>query len=105
MIVQVNTDRNIEGSSERTQRIEADLTSGLQRFGDKITRVEVHLRDRNSDKKSGPDDMECMLEARLAGLQPMVVDHQAASLEEAIDGAIGKLKRSIESTLGRLSNR
>lgn len=105
MLVQVNTDSNIEGSSEQNQWIEAQVTSALERFGDQITRVEVHLRDRNSDKKSGGADMDCMLEARIAGLQPLVVDDQAATLEEAVEGAVGKLKRSIESTLGRLGQR
>ncbi len=105
MLVQVNTDSNIEGSSEQNQWIEAQVTSALDRFGDQITRVEVHLRDRNSDKKSGAADMDCMLEARIAGLQPLVVDDQAATIEEAVDGAVGKLKRSIESTLGRLGQR
>lgn len=105
MLVQVNTDSNIEGGSERNQWIEAQVTSALDRFGDQITRVEVHLRDRNSDKKSGSADMDCTLEARIAGLQPLVVDDQAATVEEAVDGAVGKLKRSIESTLGRLAQR
>ncbi len=105
MIVQVNTDSNIEGSAEQTQRIEDVVRSGLERFGEQITRVEVHLRDRNSDKKSGMADMDCLVEARLAGLQPLVASHQAESLEEAVDGAVGKLKRSIESTLGRLGQR
>jgi hypothetical protein len=105
MIVQVNTDRNIEGSSERTQRIEATLRGDLERFGDRITRIEVHLRDRNSDKKGGSDDMDCLLEARLAGFQPLAVSHRAATVDEAVDGAVGKLKRSIESTLGRAERR
>ena len=43
-----------------------------------------------------------MMEARLEGRQPIAVTHQAATVEQAIDGAADKLKRSIESTLGRL---
>ncbi len=105
MIVQINTDSNIEGSSELTERLEASVRSGLERFGDKITRVEVHLRDQNSDKKSGTHDMDCTLEARVAGLQPVAVSHQSATVEEALDGAVGKMKRSLESTLGRLEQR
>lgn len=105
MIVQVNTDSNIEGSSELSQRIETEVRSGLDRFVDKLTRVEVHLRDQNSDKKSGSADMDCFLEARLEGLQPLVVSHQAATLDQAVDGAIEKLERVLDSTLGRLSNR
>lgn len=64
----------------------------------------MHLHDRNSDKKAGATDMDCLLEVRVAGLQPQVVSHQAATLEEAVDRAVGKLKRSLESTLGRLEH-
>jgi hypothetical protein len=67
--------------------------------------VEVHLSDENSDKKSGVDDMRCLLEARLAGLQPIAVSHEAATLQGAVHGAAEKLKRSLDSTLGRLGDR
>lgn len=39
MLVQVNADSNIEGSSERSQWIEAQVTSAPDRFGDQIRRV------------------------------------------------------------------
>jgi hypothetical protein len=45
------------------------------------------------------------LEARLAGLQPIAVSHQAATLEQAIVGAAEKLEHSLDSVLGRLGNR
>jgi ribosome-associated translation inhibitor RaiA len=74
------------------------------RFGDQITRVKVHLSDVNSHQ-GGDDDKRCRLEARLAGLEPMAVSHQAATLQQAIDGAAKKLERALESTLGRLGNK
>ena len=77
------------------------MESAIDRFSDRITRIEVHLSDQNGDK-SGQEDKRCMLEARLEGRQPTVVTHEAASLEEAVDGAADKLKRSLESTLERL---
>ena len=43
-----------------------------------------------------------MMEARLEGRQPIAVTHQAATLDQAVDGAADKLARLIESTLGRL---
>jgi hypothetical protein len=49
--------------------------------------------------------MRCLLEARLAGLQPIAVSHEAATLQEAVAGAADKLKRSLDSSLGRLENR
>jgi ribosome-associated translation inhibitor RaiA len=100
MQVQLNTDRQITVDDELTHRVEAVVESVLGRFADQITRVEVHLSDENS-QKGGGDDTRCLLETRLAGLQPMAVSHQAATLHQAIDGAAQKLARALESTLGR----
>ncbi len=104
MQVQVNTDNNIDGSAKLIDGIEAELIDSLGRFGDQITRVEVHLRDLNGPKTAG-DDKSCLLEARLAGRQPVVVSHEAGSLRQAIDGATDKLERALDKLLGRLSNR
>lgn len=105
MHIQINTDSNIEGNDALTQQIEALARDTLDRFNEQITRIEIHLSDENSDKKSGTGDNRCLLEARLAGLQPISVSDQAATLEQAVDGALKKLKRSLDSTLGRLNNR
>jgi ribosome-associated translation inhibitor RaiA len=105
MQIQINTDRNIEGDEATMQLVEGVVSSALDRFSEQITRVEVHFRDENSNKKGGIDDLRCMMEARLSGLQPIAVTHNAPTLEEAADGAAGKMKRSLESTLGRLNQR
>jgi hypothetical protein len=42
-----------------------------------------------------------VMEARLEGRQPVAVTHQAATLDQAVEGAAHKLARLIESTLGR----
>jgi hypothetical protein len=44
------------------------------------------------------------MEARLEGLQPVAVTHQATSVAHAVSGAAGRLTRLIESTLGRLDS-
>lgn len=105
MHIQINTDSNIEGNDALTQQVEALVRDTLDRFSEQITRVEIHLSDENSDKKFGTGDNRCLLEARLAGLQPISVSDQAATLEQAVDGALKKLKRSLDSTLGRLNSR
>lgn len=101
MFIQVNTDSNIEGTSEMKQQIKTLVGNSLDRFSDQITRVEIHLSDENSDKKFGTNDMRCLLEASLAGLPPLVVSDQAETLDQAVDGAVDKLVRSIETTLGK----
>ncbi len=105
MQIQINTDSSIEGDDRLAQQVGAVLRDALDRFSAQVTRVEVHLSDENSDKKFGTEDKRCLLEARLAGLQPISVTYRAATLEQAVDGAVEKLTRSIEGTLGRLGRR
>lgn len=101
MQIEVNTDRHIEGHEALAVQIRGILESALSRFSDHVTRVEVHVSDENAGK-SGQDDMRCMMEARLEGRQPVAVTHQAATLDQSVDGAADKLARLIEGTLGRL---
>jgi ribosome-associated translation inhibitor RaiA len=103
MQVQINTDRSVEGSEERTTQVRQVVESALSRFSDRITRVEVHLSDQNGDK-GGLDDKRCMMEARLQGRQPAAVTHHAATLDQAVNGAAEKLARLIANTLGRLDD-
>ncbi|MEX2091691.1 MAG: HPF/RaiA family ribosome-associated protein [Pirellulales bacterium] len=104
MQIQVSTDNNINGSANLIENVEAELKESLVRFGSQITRIEVHLRDVNGAKTAG-DNKSCLLEARLAGRQPLVVSHEAPSLRQAIDGATDKLERALDHLLGKLNDR
>ena len=103
MHIQINTDSNIAGREELASHVKGVVESVLSRFSDRITRVEVHPSDQNSERR-GQEDKRCMMEAHLEGRQPIAVTHQAASLGDAVDGAADKLKRSLESTLERLND-
>jgi ribosome-associated translation inhibitor RaiA len=104
MKIQVNTDRNIEGSERLTTFLTNLITDDLSRFSDRITRVEVHLSDING-RREGDNDKRCLMEARLQGLQPLVVTENANSHEQAVNGALDKLKSKLDSRLGKLSKR
>ena len=101
MQVQINTDHNVAGHEALSAHVSDVVKNDLARLGDHITRVEVHLSDENADK-SGPNDKRCVMEARLEGRQPVAVTHQAATLDQAVEGAAHKLTRLIESTVERL---
>ncbi|NLG75735.1 MAG: hypothetical protein GX535_05830 [Xanthomonadaceae bacterium] len=103
MQIHVNTDRHIRGGGNLQERVQAMVRDAVSHLSDRITRIEVHLSDENSEK-SGDKDKRCMLEARVGGLRPIAVTHQAETLALAIDGAAEKLERTLESTLGRLSS-
>jgi hypothetical protein len=101
MHIEISTDKNIDGSEGGATHFKEVVQNALSHFDSQITRLEVHLSDVNAGK-SGQDDKHCMIEARLEGRQPEAVTHAAATLDQAVKGAADKLKRSLESTLGRL---
>src|SRR5688500_14544547 len=103
MQVQVNTDRHVVGSDELQLQVEQDVQDALGRFGERITRVEVHLNDVNG-KKAGDDDVRCRMEARRGGMQPVAATHEAASLDQAVEGVAKKLQRLLDSTLGKITD-
>ncbi len=103
MQVQVNTDHNVKGSERLRLHVQSSVEASLGRFGEKITRVEIHLSDDNGDRTRG-DDKRCLLEARPAGLQPVVVTHVGGTIDEAVDGAVEKMEKLLDSTFAKLHN-
>ncbi len=100
MKIQINTDNHIEGTQALTEQVEATVRSALTRFADSISRIEVHLSDENGPKASD-DDKRCLIEARLAGRQPIAVSHQGGTVLEAVGGAADKLERALETVQGK----
>lgn len=94
MKVQINTDKNVEGSDRLEAYISSEIHRVLARFDDKVTRIEVHFGDENSGK-SGVDDKRCLIEARPAAMQPIAVTEHADSIEKAFMGALEKVKKTL----------
>jgi len=103
MTIQFNTDNNIKGSEELRKPLIALISEGLSRFSDQITRLEVHLSDENGSKE-GQNDKRCIIEARLEGFKPIAVTNHANTYEQAVEGAVDKLKTSLDTMIGRLKN-
>ncbi|MCY1165717.1 hypothetical protein D9M73_56280 [compost metagenome] len=99
MQVFLNTDPHTDGRHEMADHLSSVVKDALARFGEHVTRVEAHIADENSHAKANPDEIQCTLEARLAGREPVVVKDRAANAHQAIQGAVGKLKRAIATVL------
>ncbi len=100
MKIQFNSDNNIEGHERLQNYFSEELQKALARFEDKVTRFEVHLGDENS-AKSGVEDKRCVIEARIAGLQPVVVTANADSIEKAIHLAVDKIKKALTTVFDK----
>jgi ribosomal subunit interface protein len=103
MNIEIRTDKNIQNSDRLIEYVRAELNQEFQRHSERITHFSVHFSDENGDK-GGSDDIKCMIEARPAGLKPVVVNHKGHNIDTAIHGAIERLKRSLEHTFEKKEN-
>ena len=101
MQIQINTDKNVEGNERLVAYFTSELKNELTRFDDKITRIEVHFGDENS-AKFGKNDKRCLIEVRLAKLQPIAVTDHSESIEKAFYHALVKIKKILESTYEKM---
>jgi hypothetical protein len=101
MQIFVNTDSKIDGHERFVHWVESEVAQTLSQFKSAISRVDAHLKDESADAKGG-DHVMCVLEARAAALKPVAVSYLAATPSEAVTGAAAKLKRALDSALGRL---
>jgi ribosome-associated translation inhibitor RaiA len=101
MQILVDADDHLHGSQDLTARIEGVVEGALERFSERIIRVEVRLSDLNSHR-AGERDMCCHMEAHAGGLRPIAVSHEAVTLTEAIHTTASKLERALHHALGRV---
>jgi ribosomal subunit interface protein len=102
MQISIRTDNHIEGSDRMENYFSEVLTTTLKRFEDKITSIEVHVSDENSGDKGGLDDKRCLIEARVNGMAPQAVSHNAPSVELAIKGATDKMKKVLDHAFDKM---
>jgi len=103
MTIQLNTDKNLTIHQEYDDKIQNQIKDALSRFSDLIMRLEVHLSDENGSKE-GLEDKRCLLEARVAGKEPVAVTSFGANYDLAIAGALTKLKSAMETIAGKMKS-
>lgn len=103
MQIQLNPAQGVELSAALDTHISERLERINRRFGDRLTRIEVHLADVNGPK--GGVNKQARLEARPRGLDPVVADALAESAYDAVNGAAERLESVLESRFGKLDNR
>lgn len=100
MKIQVNSDKTIPMGARLAAWIETDANRLLDRFGSRLTRVEIHLSDIDN-KKSGRPDKRCLVEVRPSGSKPLTATALATTTESAVTSALGKMQRSLTTFYGR----
>ena len=101
MQVLLHADHNTDGRHQMAEHLEVVVQAALERFGERVTRVEAYLSDADSKTKTSADAIHCTIEARLVGLAAVVVKDHAGNAHQAIEGAVHKLTRAIGSAMSK----
>jgi ribosome-associated translation inhibitor RaiA len=100
MQVNLNSDDKVHGGESLAAWARREALDKLGRFADQVTRLDVHLGDASA-AHGQVVDKRCTLEARVAGHAPLAVSPEAGKVADAMHGALDKLARKLDSTLGR----
>lgn len=101
MQILLHSDPNTDGGHLMAEHLQKVVHDAMARFAERVTRVEAHLSDINSQAKSSDDDIHCTLEAKLVGLDAIAVKDHASNAHQAIEGAVRKLKRAVGTALAK----
>jgi ribosome-associated translation inhibitor RaiA len=101
MQIQINTGSRVGGGGALIATVSGMVEAALGRFSAHVTRVEVHMSDENG-AKGGKLDKRCVLEARMEGRKPVAVADNADTMKVAVQGAIDKLVRMLDRTVGQM---
>lgn len=101
MQVILQADKNVEGGHLMAAHVQSVVNDALGRFGERVLRVEAHVSDTDGRARLGVDSIQCLLEAQLIELGPIVVTENGPNAHQAIDGAVRKLKRAVGAAIGK----
>ena len=99
MQIQINFG-DIQNSNAVEEHVSQCLEKALEHVSDRVTRVEVHLRD-DKQGRDGHDDKRCTMEVRLAGEQPMAVESRSSDIYHSITETAEKLGRAVGHKIDR----
>ncbi|MFN3731265.1 HPF/RaiA family ribosome-associated protein [Comamonas testosteroni] len=105
MQVQVHADDSIQGGESLAQWAQEEINAKLARLKEYVVRVEVFLTGVDALKTTGGPGKRCVLETRATGRPPIAVNAEAEKVKDAFSAAIEKLKRAVETDLGKLKDK
>jgi len=89
---------NLDVTEALEQYARDKLSKIEKRWDNRITRMRVYIEDTNSTTKGG-NDKHCTMEARVAGIEPVVAETTADEAYAAIKTTVDKLTRALEHEL------
>lgn len=101
MDIQFSSDNSLNCSSDMAEEVRERIQGRLDtRFGSRLTRIEVHVRDVDGTNNR-PDGIEAMIEARPANGKPIAVTARGGKPLQAVNSALGEMANRLDSVFGK----
>ena len=104
MFIQVKAENSPFGNEDWQSEVEALVQGTLGRFGERITSVEVLLSNGNGREKADGNDKQCLIKARVDGLEPVAIRTHAPFYDVAIADCAEKMERTLDRRLNRAAD-
>lgn len=99
--IQFNSDNAVNGNDDLSAQARERISERLsERFGSRLTRIEVHVRDIDGTS-NGPEGIEATIEARPSNGSPIVVTARNSSPMEAVNSALGTMVTRLDAVFGK----
>jgi ribosome-associated translation inhibitor RaiA len=105
MQILLHSDPHTDGGQRMLEHFTVVVKAAMERYGERVSRVEAHLSDVHAQARSSDDNIHCTLEAHLVGHDPVVVKDQAGNAHQAIEGAVRKLQRAVGTDIAKHETR
>ena len=100
MKILVNSDSSIAMDARLAKHIVGEASELLDRFSDRLTRVEIHVSDIDRGK-TGKVDKRCLVEVRPTRMKALVASAQTKDVETSVNQAMRKMVRVLNTSLGK----
>jgi ribosome-associated translation inhibitor RaiA len=100
MKILINSDSSIAMNAKLAKYIVGQAAELLDRFSDRLTRVEIHLSGIGKGK-GGKVDQRCRVEARAARMKPLVASARSKEMQTSVNQALRKMVRALNTSLGK----
>lgn len=100
MKILVNSDSSIAMTAKLVKYVVGEASELLDRFSDRLTRVEIHISDIDRGK-TGKVDKRCLVEVRPTRMKPLVASAQTKDVKMSVNQAMRKMVRALNTTLGK----
>jgi len=104
MEILVRADRHVRARDDLLSSVGVEVVAGLGQCANRVSSAQVHLFTDSNDR-TGPRELRCLLEVRPHEHAPLAVIHAAVTYDDAVRRATADMRGLLERMFRRIDAR